>query len=94
MPTSRQIAIADNKQAELACSARRRTYCKMDGSFDDELLYSEFASAKGRVATMKSAMLLEAPALIASRQKHVLKGRYLPHFDKAMYKHGEMEAAS
>ena len=71
---------------------RMRLYCTPDGDFQDECLDAEFASARARMANLKSAMLVEGPLLVNSKQRHPNGGSYYQAYNKALSKHNEMEA--
>ena len=91
MPTARQRALATSREP-MGVHMRYQTYCTANGGFEDEWLLADFASAKTRVASLKSAMAVEAPLLVNSNLKHPNGGRYLQHHEKALSKHNEMEA--
>ena len=76
----------------MGANARMHTYCTPAGDFADEFLDADYVSARTRMATMKSAMLIEAPLLVNSKRRHPNGGSYLQAYNKALSKHHEMEA--
>ena len=76
----------------MGATARMRLHCTPDGDFLDECLDAEYASARKRMADLKSAMLIEAPLLVNSKRRHPNGGSYYQAYNKALSKHTEMEA--
>ena len=89
-PTSRQRSKAAGYP--MGAEARMHQYCTPDGTFLDECLDGEYVAAQTRMATMKSAMLVEAPLLVNSKRRHPIGGSYYQAYRKALSKHEEMEA--
>ena len=65
---------------------------RLHGAFLDEVLDADFVSARARMATMKSAMLIEAPLLVNNKRRHPTGCSYHQAYNKALSKHHEMEA--
>ena len=76
----------------MGANARMHTYCTPAGAFMDEVLDADFVSARARMATMKSAMLIEAPSLVNNKRRHPTGCSYHQAYNKALSKHHEMEA--